>query len=272
MLDLVLEKIDDLPPVLPKTLEEVEKFRKKPNKEVEELANIIEKDALLVSTLLKIANSSMFGFRSKVETISRIINLLGINFTVFVAVNQTIKETIKADLSAYGICCEKFMNISISSSLLAKYWLEEINHEFKEDIFLANILQELGKFILSGVIVESEFYTEFKKEIDSGENNIIDIEKKYLNITTSKISAEMLRYWEFNYHLINIIEYVDDIEKCHEEYREISQILDVLKTACSVTSLLSDKSVEKALQKAVAYNLETEPLKKAIEILKSRLE
>ena len=34
------------------------------------------KDALIVSTLLKISNSAMFGFRSKVETPNRAVSLL----------------------------------------------------------------------------------------------------------------------------------------------------------------------------------------------------
>ncbi|MFY4818815.1 HDOD domain-containing protein, partial [Aliarcobacter butzleri] len=60
----ILNKIDSLPP-LPKTIIEVEEFRKKPNKEIADLLKIIEKDALIVSTLLKISNSAMFGFRSR---------------------------------------------------------------------------------------------------------------------------------------------------------------------------------------------------------------
>ena len=66
MLEKILEKIESLPP-LPQTIEEIEAFRKKQNKEVDELVKIIEKDALVITTLLKVSNSSLFGFRSKVE-------------------------------------------------------------------------------------------------------------------------------------------------------------------------------------------------------------
>ena len=63
MLENILEKIESLPP-LPQTIEKIENFRKKKNKEIEELVKIIEKDALVITTLLKISNSSLFGFRS----------------------------------------------------------------------------------------------------------------------------------------------------------------------------------------------------------------
>jgi HD-like signal output (HDOD) protein len=64
----ILEKIESLPP-LPKTIIDIEEFRKKYDKEAADLLKIIEKDALIISTLLKISNSAMFGFRSKVEFI-----------------------------------------------------------------------------------------------------------------------------------------------------------------------------------------------------------
>jgi HD-like signal output (HDOD) protein len=37
------------------------------------LISIIEEDPLMIVTILKIANSSMFGFKSKIETLSRAI-------------------------------------------------------------------------------------------------------------------------------------------------------------------------------------------------------
>jgi HD-like signal output (HDOD) protein len=268
--DYIIEKIDKLPPSLPKTFEEIENFRRKSNKEVEELVKIIEKDALLVSTLLKIVNSSLFGFRSKIETLTRIVNLLGVNFTIFIVINQSIKDTFKTNLSPYGISCEDFMQVSITSTILTKLWLEEIKHEFREDIFLASILQETGKFILSELIIGRNLSEEFIKLLQDGMETK-DAENKLLNITTSQVTAEIFKYWQLSSELINMIRFVDDINNCPVEYKQKAQILDVIKTACQANSLLSDSSVEKALKKAVEYKLELEPLEKVIQTLQERL-
>ena len=58
----ILQKIESLPP-LPKTIIDIEEFRKRKDKEAADLLDIIEKDALIISTLLKISNSAMLGFR-----------------------------------------------------------------------------------------------------------------------------------------------------------------------------------------------------------------
>ena len=67
MNDKIIQKIESLPP-LPKTVLEVEEFRKKQDKELSELLRIIEKDALIVSTLLKIANSAISSGTASLST------------------------------------------------------------------------------------------------------------------------------------------------------------------------------------------------------------
>ncbi|MDD2894373.1 MAG: HDOD domain-containing protein [Aliarcobacter sp.] len=269
MFENILEKIETLPP-LPQTIEEIENFRKKKDKEVEELTKIIEKDALVITTLLKTANSSLFGFRSKVESVGRVINLLGINFTVYVTISETINNLLATDLTPYNIKSEDFINASTASSNLVNLWVGKIDNDMKDEILLASILQETGKFILSELIISRGLLEEFTKKLESG-MDVVDVERELLGITTSQVTAEIFKYWKLSDELINLIEYVDDVNKCKAEYKQKAQYLDIIKTACNASSLLSNKSIEKALKKAASYNLEIEPLKKAIQTLQDRL-
>lgn len=268
MLENILDKIESLPP-LPQTIEEIESFRKKKDKEVEELTKIIEKDALVITTLLKTANSSLFGFRSKVESVGRVINLLGINFTVYVTISETINNLLATDLTPYNIKSEDFINASTASSNLVNLWVGKIDTEIKDDILLASILQETGKFILSELIISRGLLEEFTQKLQS--EDIVDVERELLKMTTSEVTAEIFKYWKLSDELVHMIEFVDDVKNCKAEYKQKAQYLDVIKTACNASSLLSDKSIEKALKKAESYNFEIEPLNKAIQILQDRL-
>ena len=98
-------------------------------KEAEELLKIIEKDALVITTLLKTANSSLFGFRSKVESVGRVINLLGINFTIYVTISETINNLLATDLTPYNIKSEDFIKASTASSNLVNLWVGKIDNE-----------------------------------------------------------------------------------------------------------------------------------------------
>ena len=265
----ILEKIESLPP-LPKTIIEIEEFRKKLNKEAIDLLEIIEKDALIISTLLKISNSAMFGFRSKVETPSRAINLLGINFTISIAIGGTVQNLLMTNLEPYGINSDDFMKASNISSTLANLWLSKIDIDLKEEIILPALLQETGKFILSDLIISEKKSEEFKNKIASG-STIEDAEKELLGVTTNQITAQIFRHWKLSDNLINMIEHVDDISNANPNFKQKSQILDVIKTACNIKDPLSEVNVAKAIKKATAYGFDVKIFIKAIETLQDRL-
>lgn len=265
----ILEKIESLPP-LPKTISEIEEFRRKSDKEAFELLQIVEKDALIISTLLKISNSAMFGFRSKVETPSRAINLLGINFTISIAIGGTVQNLLMSNLEPYGINSDDFMRASNLSSTLAHLWVSKFDYDLKEELLLPALLQEAGKFILADIIVTDKKTEMFKTKIAQGED-VATVEKELIGLSTSEITAKIFRHWKLSDSLIDMIEYVDDVEKCNESIKQKAQILDVIKTACNVTDPLSEENCAKAVKKATKYGLHTKSLEKAIETLQDRL-
>lgn len=268
MNEKILAKIESLAP-LPKTIIEIEEFRKKSDKEISELLSIIEKDALMVSTLLKISNSAMFGFRTKVETPSRAINLLGINFTISIAIGGSIQNLLKANLKPYGITSDDFMKASNIASSLANFWLSRIEVEHKDDIILAALLQETGKFILSSILIHEGNAEDFTSKIHN--SSISDAEKEFFEISTSGVTAQIFRHWKLSENLINSIEFVDNLSKVSDEYKQRAQLLDIIKTATNILEPLSDESIEGALQKATIYGFDKSILKSSIEHLKTKL-
>lgn len=265
----ILEKIESLPP-LPKTIIDIEEFRKRQNKEASDLLEIIEKDALIISTLLKISNSAMFGFRSKVETPGRAINLLGINFTISIAIGGSVQNLLMTNLEPYGINSDDFMKASNISSTLANLWLSKVDPELKEEILLPALLQETGKFILADLLSQEGKCETFKTKVAAG-SSIEEAERELLETTTSEITAKIFRHWKLSENLINMIEHVDNVSKANDEYKKKTQILDVIKTAAYVKEPLSDENVEKALKKASIYGFDTKVLKTAITTLQDRL-
>ncbi|QEZ89527.1 HDOD domain-containing protein [Aliarcobacter cibarius] len=268
MTEKILQKIESLPP-LPKTIIEIEEFRKKQDKELNELLKIIEKDALIVSTLLKIANSAMFGFRTKVESPSRALSLLGINFTVSIAIGGSIQNLLSASLKPYGISSDDFMKGSNIASSLANNWLSRFEVEYHDDIVLASFLQEVGKFVLSSIIISDGKEEEFLAKVE--ESSVKEAEYEFLETSTAKVTAQIFRHWKLSDNLINLIDSVDDISTVEPEFKQRVQILDVIKTAANVIEPLSDKNIAKALEKAKAYEFDISILKSSIDELKNKL-
>ena len=266
----VLRRVESLPP-LPRTIVLIEEYRRDNEKEIDKLHNIISKDALIVTNLLRIANSAMFGFRSKIETPLRAISLLGINFTISIAISTSSQKILLNSLSPYGLTNDTFMNSSNMASVLASLWLEKIDEKLKDEIILPALLLDIGKFILSDLIVSEHLDKEFKIKIDEG-IAIEDLEKEYFGFTSSFVTAKIFKYWRLNPNLVTSIEFVDDLENAPEEFKEKAKILDVIKTATCIKEPLSNNSIKKALEKAKKYGFDTKILENAILNLKQRID
>ncbi len=268
MIDTILKKIDSLPP-LPQTMIEVEKFRKTQDKDPDELLKIIEKDALITSTLLKVANSAMFGFRSKVETPKRAISLLGVNFVVSLAISGTVQNLLSSDLSPYNSSSDDFMRTTNLALVLLRLWLGRSEPKLVEELFLPVLLQESGKFILADIICSEHRVDEFKVKLN--ESYTSEAEKEIIGLPTSEVTAKIFEHWRLSDNLVELIKYVDNVQEVEEVNKHKIYILDVIKTACDITAPLSEDNIQKAMQKAKKYKLDVKSLEKALEKLEDRL-
>jgi HD-like signal output (HDOD) protein len=266
----IIEKIESLPP-LPNSVIELENFRRRPDKEPIELLKIIEQDPLIITTLLRVANSAMFGFRSEVETPSRAVNLLGINFTISIALGSVVQDLIKSNLSAYNISTDDFLMASNLASNIINNWVGEIDFGLKEELLLPAFLQETGKFIISELIQEQDKVEEFQEALKE-DKLLSEIEEEFTGFSCSRITANIFKHWNLSHNLIFTIGFVGKVDQCPEEYQRRVKILEVVKILTDIREPLGDASVQRALSLASKYGLEVEPLVNAIDRIKVKIE
>ena len=270
-IDDLLRRVESLPP-LPRTIILIEEYRRKSEKEISELHDIISKDALIVTNLLKIANSAMFDFRSKVETPIRAISLLGINFTISVAISASSQKLLVTTLAPYGLTNDNFMNSSNIASVLASLWLGKIDESIKDEIILPALLIDIGKYIIADMILNEQKEKEFKAKIEEGILSIEEVEKEFLGFSSSYVTAQIFKHWKLSPNLINSIEFVDDINNVSKEFERKAKILSVIKTVANIKEPLSEKSIKEAIIKAKEYGFDTNILAQTIENLKTKID
>ena len=190
----IIEGIRTLPP-LPASVFELNEFRNIEDTNTIKLISIIEKDPLIVINILRIVNSSMFGFKHKVETLERAINLLGINFTISIAIGSAMQNNIKGNLLAYAVKNDDFIFTSALATNIINTWVSNINFDLKNQLLLPAFLQEAGKFIISQVIQKNRKTEEFLIELEETKDTTIN-KKKYTD-TISKVIEKFL--WDYYY-------------------------------------------------------------------------
>jgi len=267
MFQNITSKIQSLPP-LPKTLINIENFKQKSIQDISELIKIIGKDPLICATLLKYANSPIFGFKNKVETLKKAVELLGINFTCSIAFGTVIKNSFEISFDAYKLSADEFMELSSLSTNILHQWLKSTNQELLQDLLFPVFLSNIGMFILSDVAKTYGYTNQFYNLIQKDYTNISKIEKKMFDVTSAQITALLFKQWNLSNKIINAIKYADDIDKCDKLYLEKNKILKILTNPIHP---LDDKSITQALSLSDKYNFDTKNLKKAIETMQLRL-
>jgi HD-like signal output (HDOD) protein len=262
----ILKEITSLPP-LPTNIIELDNFRKQDSTDSEKLVEILKKDPLIVANILKIANSSMFGFRSKVDTLNRAINLLGIKFAISVAIGSSISQTVKSNLLAYAVSTDDFILTSSLASNIVNTWVANINFDLKNELLLPAFLQEVGKFVISQVIQEEKKTEEFLKELEETKNTSL-CEEKFTGFTCARITANIFKHWNLSHNIIFPIAFAEDIENCPESFKQKAQILQIVKILCDIRYPLSERNIEKALEKVVEYNFDVEHFINSIDVIK----
>jgi HD-like signal output (HDOD) protein len=209
----------------------------------------------------------MFGFKGRVETLERAINLLGINFTICIAIGSAMQNNINGNLLAYAVKNDDFIFSSSLASNIVNTWVSNINFDLKNQLLLPAFLQEAGKFIISQVIQKNRKTEEFLLELEETKDTTF-CEKKYTGYSCARITANVFKQWDLSPNLVIPIAFTDNIESCPEQFKTKAQILEIIKILCDIRYPLSDKNIEKALEKVVLYGFDIEHFLDSIDVIK----
>ena len=142
----IISKIDDLP-TLPRTVFKITELVNDPKSSAKELARIITEDQVLTARLLKLVNSSFYGFPQRVSAVTAAIVLLG-----FDAIRNLLLTTSVFDLFAIKSSHkpkdqELFWDHSLGCAVGAKVIGSHLRHDKIEELFVAGLLHDIGKIV-----------------------------------------------------------------------------------------------------------------------------
>jgi len=258
----IIKKIKTLPP-LPKSVMEIQRITSDPNGSIADLIKVVKEDPMLTANLLKAANSPLYGFSRQIKNVDQAVSLFGMSTVKGFAVASAVRNSMKIDLSAYGISESHFVSVSQMQNALIINWYKR--DRSKLDILsTASFLLEIGAVIISSILVAEGLADEFKSKVNS--ENRTKLEREYVDTDTIEITAEIFNYWKFDPSLVEAIKFADELDKA--EHIEYSAPLAVTYKIVDLFNPFNENSVKEGIELATKYNLNVEALNEAIEIIK----
>ncbi|PHQ56328.1 MAG: histidine kinase [Sulfurimonas sp.] len=248
MKNSIIESIKSLPP-LSKTILDINRVYADENASIADLAKVIELDPMIVANLLKAANSPLYGFGKQIRNVSQTVSLFGMNMTRSIAIGNSVRKLLNVDMKPYGVTSDDFADVSSKQAKLILSWYKTIDKEKADKLYLAAFLQETGKILISSDIIQENEDVSFKSEIEMT-NNIAQVEKSYVDITTAEVTAAVFEHWGFDEEFVDIIKYSDDPSAAPEEIKEYATALNIVKTIVPINKPFGDGSINFGLRKA----------------------
>jgi len=157
-----------------------------------DLGKVISKDPSLSVRLLKIVNSSFYGFQSKIDTISRAITIVGIedlkNLVLATAVIDKFSH-ISSDL----VDMTDFWLRSVHCGVMTKLLAKESAVLHCERLFLTGLLHDLGSLIIYYKLPKASqkilLTSNHKRHLIAG------LEQEIIGFTHADVAAALLKSW-----------------------------------------------------------------------------
>lgn len=193
-LHAIINEIETLPP-LPHTYAEVRQaLRKAAANSTEPVAEVIMRDPSMAARLLQVANSSFFGQRRAVDTVSRAILVLGLQMVENLVLATSAFDTLRFD-GLPNLTADELWKHSLACGSIARY-IAERQHKpesFQETAMLAGTLHDLGKLVLAKYVAET--YSKVLLEAHASEKPLFEVERIHLGTDHPAIGGHLAEWW-----------------------------------------------------------------------------
>jgi len=190
-LKVLVQKITDLP-TLPSMMATITRLMQDPRTSAEELWRAISTDPSLVSKVLKLVNSAFYGFPGRIGTITQAIVILGFSTIRNVVLTTSVLKSFGKGGSS-GVDVNRFWEHSLLTGAIARALAMEREANFIEETFIAGLLHDMGRIVLSQKLPE-EFEKVVRAKRESGIPQV-EAEQTVLRLTHGDIGGWLARKW-----------------------------------------------------------------------------
>jgi HD-like signal output (HDOD) protein len=178
---------------LPKAYIRIQELVNDPNSSFHDVTEVISNDPGLTSRVLRIANSAYMGLVTKCDTISRAVQVLGLNQVHDLALaSAAVGSLTRMESKALDIY--DFWRRSIYCASVSRLLARKVKHRAADRLFVGGLLHDVGSLVLA--YKDPLLYSELLAASKRGKVPLATIEREQLGFDYAAISAELMTQWQ----------------------------------------------------------------------------
>ena len=194
-----------------------------PGSSIQSIQNIISEDFVLAYHILRMCNSSYYGFPQRISSFSDATRLIGMHqFKLMCVLAGSMRQQDNAAVY-FNLPAEKFSRHSQATALIARYLALRVSRDLSEEAYTAGLLHSIGKLGTSLLIFKD------------GKNDFSAIDPNVLDKNSGKIAEIILTKWNIPDKIVKAATDFDNPSTGSSDHPMLTAIIHV---ACGLSHLL----------------------------------
>lgn len=146
----LLDRLEQFP-TLPHVVMKVSQLINDPKSSSRDIADILKKDQVLTSKVLKLINSSYYSIPGGVTDVQRALAFLGFNTIAQLVLSVSVFTLFNAESKADGFSMTTFWRHALGVAVCSEFLAKKIKYSKPNEAFTCGLLHDLGKLVLHAI-------------------------------------------------------------------------------------------------------------------------
>ncbi|MCP4690204.1 MAG: HDOD domain-containing protein, partial [Desulfobacterales bacterium] len=213
---------------LPRTVMKITELVNNPKSSARALAGVLTDDQVLTARLLRLVNSSFYGFPHKVSTVTNAIVLLGFDAIRNLLLTTSVFDVFSQKNPEESALQEKMWDHSLGCAVGAKIIGGFLRHDKLEELFVAGLLHDIGKTV--EMLFFPDEYVKIAAMVEESNILMVTAEEEVLGYNHTLIGKLLAGRWNLPAKLITAIanHHRPEIAGQHRTEAAVVHLADIL--------------------------------------------
>ena len=198
----VIGRIDDLP-TLPRTVLRIMELVNNPTSSAKEVAGIVGDDQVLTARLLRLVNSSFYGFPQRISTVTGAIVLLGFDSIRSLLLTTSVFDLFSSRTRQNRRNAERLWDHSLGCAVGAKIIGSHLRYDKLEELFVCGLLHDIGKIVEMQYM--SEHFSTISRMAEDEHVLLHTAEERVLGFSHAEIGEALADTWNLPSKILHAI-------------------------------------------------------------------
>lgn len=226
---------------LPDVFIRINRLVEDPNSTMADIAKVVAQDPAFTVRLLRVANSSFYGFSATIDTVSKAISIIGSSQIRSLALATSVASSFEG-LPNTLVSMGNFWRHSLYCALAARCLAKQARKCDPDAVFTAALLHDIGELVIFNRLPKQAKAALLLVLDSADELPVYQAEQQVMGFDHSQVGGELARQWQLPRLLEECIECHHDIRSAQHFPREAAlvHIANILALMAEVQTVNPD--------------------------------